>query len=230
SSGTHPASRRRALVSARIAPRAPCGAIERPRQGSQLALSLGAGRTTMRPASFISIAAVIALSASLCAAPAVAGTFSRVQILLPGETAAPGTTTGKTGTPSYQTANIPFTITVRACDSQWNLVNTVTDAIQILSTDASATLPPATQLQAGTRTFTVTLNAAGNFSFQAHDQSDLTIPDGASSSVKTQVIQGFKFTTLDASQRAGVAFAMTITAVDPSLARVQGFNGVVNLK
>src|SRR5262249_23790715 len=131
---------------------------------------------------------------------------------------------------SYQTANIPFTITVRACDSQWNLVNTVTDAIQILSTDASATLPPATQLQAGTRTFTVTLNAAGNFSFQAHDQSDLTIPDGASSSVRTQVIQGFKFTTLDHSQRAGVPFAMTITAVDPSLARVQGFNGVVNLK
>ena len=184
----------------------------------------------MRPASFISIAAAIALSASLFAAPATAGTFSRLQVLVPGETAAPGTSTGKTGTPSYQTANIPFTITVRACDSQWNLVNTVTDAIQILATDASATLPPTTQLQAGTRTFTVTLNAAGNFSFQAHDQSDLTIPDGASSSVRTQVIQGFKFSTLDHSQRAGVPFSMTITAVDPSLARVQGFNGVVNLK
>ena len=124
----------------------------------------------MRPASFISIAAVIALAASLTAAPAAAGPFSRLQILVPGETAAPGTSTGKTGTPRYQTANTPFTITVRACDSQWNLVNTVTDAIQILSSDASATLPPATQLQAGVGTFTVTLNAAGNFNFQAHDQ------------------------------------------------------------
>ena len=184
----------------------------------------------MRPASFISIAAAIALSGSLCAAPAVAGSFSRLQILLPGETAAPGTSTGKTGTPSYQTANMPFTITVRACDSQWNLVNTVTDAIQILSTDASATLPASAQLQSGTRTFTVTLNAAGNFSLQAHDQSDITIPDGSSSTVRTQVLQGFRFSTIDNSQRAGVAFSITITAVDPSLARVQGFNGVVNLR
>jgi hypothetical protein len=184
----------------------------------------------MRPASIISIAAAIALSASLYAAPAAAGPFSRLQILVPGETAAPGTSTGKTGTASYQTANIPFTITVRACDSQWNLVNTVTDAIQILSTDASATLPPASQLQAGTRQFTVTLNSAGNFSFQAHDQSDITIPDGASSSVRSQVLQGFRFSTIDNSQRAGQAFSITITAVDPTLARVQGFNGVVNLK
>jgi hypothetical protein len=184
----------------------------------------------MRPASFICVAAAIALAASLCASPAAAGPFSRLQVLLPGETAAPGTSTGKTGTPRNQTANIPFTITVRACDNQWNLVNTVTDAIQILATDPSATLPPATQLQAGTGTFAVTLNAAGNFNFQAHDQSDITIPDGASASVRTQVLMGFRFSTLENSQRAGVSFSMTITAVDPSIATVTGFNGVVNLK
>jgi len=182
----------------------------------------------MRP--FISIAAAIVLGTSLCAGPAVAGPFSRLQILLPGETAAPGTASGKTGTASYQAANIPFNITVRACDSQWNLVNTVTDAVQILATDAGATLPSPAQLQSGTRTFSVTLNAAGNFSFQAHDQSDITIPDGSSGSVHTQVLQGFRFSTIDNSQRAGVAFSITITAVDPTLARVQGFNGVVNLK
>jgi Big-like domain-containing protein/flagellar hook capping protein FlgD len=184
----------------------------------------------MRPASFISIAAAIVLGTSLCAGPAVAGPFSRLQILLPGETAAPGTASGKTGTPSNQTANIPFNITVRSCDSQWNLVNTVTDAVQILSTDASASLPASAQLQAGTRTFTVTLNSAGNFSFQAHDQSDITIPDGSSATVKTQVLQGFRFSTVDNSQRAGQAFSITITAVDPTLAKVTGFNGVVNLK
>ena len=184
----------------------------------------------MRPASFISIAAAIVLGTSLCAGPAVAGPFSRLQILLPGETAAPGTASGKTGTPSNQTANIPFNITVRACDSQWNLVNTVTDAVQILSTDASASLPASAQLQAGTRTFTVTLNSAGNFSFQAHDQSDITIPDGSSATVKTQVLQGFRFSTVDNSQRAGQAFSITVTAVDPTLAKVTGFNGVVNLK
>jgi hypothetical protein len=184
----------------------------------------------MRPASFISIAAALALSASLAAVPAAAASFSRLQILLPGETAAPGTSTGKTGTPKPQVANLPFTITVRACDNQWNLVNTATDAIQILSTDASATLPAAGQLTGGTQAYTVTLNAAGNFSFQAHDQSDLTIPDGSSASVPTQVLMGFRFSSTGRSKTAGVSFSMTITAVDPSLNTVQGFNGVVNLK
>src|SRR5207244_9508615 len=123
-----------------------------------------------------------------------------------------------------------FHSTARACDSQWNLVNTVTDAVQILSTDASASLPAAAQLQAGTRSYTVTLNSAGNFGFQAHDQSDITIPDGSSATVKTQVLQGFRFSTVDNSQRAGQAFSITVTAVDPTLAKVSGFNGVVNLK
>ena len=184
----------------------------------------------MRPASLISVAAAIALATTLCAGAAAAGPFSRLQILLPGETAAPGTSSGKTGSASNQTANIPFTITVRACDSQWNLVNTVTDAIQVLASDQSATLPAPAQLQAGTRTFTVTLNSAGNFTFQAHDQSDLTIPDGGSASVRSQVLQGFRFSTIDNSQRAGQSFSVTITAVDPTLAKVTGFNGVVNLK
>jgi len=184
----------------------------------------------MRPASFIRIAAAIALAASLWSAPAAAGPFSRLQVLLPGETAAPGTSTGKTGTPRAQVANIPFTVTVRACDSQWNLVNTVTDVIQVLASDASATLPAAAQLQSGARTFTVTLNAAGNFNFSAHDQSDITIPDGASSAVKSQVLLGFRFSSIESSQRAGVPFRITLTAVDPAISKVTGFNGVVNLK
>ncbi|HEY2956501.1 MAG TPA: FlgD immunoglobulin-like domain containing protein [Candidatus Eisenbacteria bacterium] len=185
----------------------------------------------MRPASSIRTAAAIALAASLWGAPAAAGPFSRLQVLLPGETAAPGSSTGKSGSAKSQVANIPFTITVRACDSQWNLVNTVTDVIEVLASDESATLPSAVQLQAGTRTYTVTLNSAGNFTLYAHDQSDITIPDGASASVKTQVLLGFRFSHVDPhDQRAGVAFPMTITAVDPSLSTVSGFNGVVSLK
>ena len=49
-------------------------------------------------------------------------------------------------------------------------------------------------------------------------------------SVQSQVLQGFRFSTIDNSQRAGQAFSVTITAVNPSLQRVTGFNGVVNLK
>src|SRR6266850_5744938 len=88
--------------------------------------------------------------------PAVAAPYTRLQVLLPGETAAPGTPGGKTGSPLAQTAGVPFQITVRACDDQWNLVTGVSDVIQVLASDASATLPAPAQLQSGTRTTTAT--------------------------------------------------------------------------
>jgi len=169
------------------------------------------------------------------AAPAAAGPFARLQVLLPGESAAPGTVSGKTGTPRAQTAGTAFDITVRACDMQWNTVATVTDAIQILSSDQSALLPTPAQLVAGTRIYTVTLNAAGTFTLFAHDQTDGTIPDGSSSPVSVSVLKGFRFSipTHDnrpRTQTAGVPFTVTIDAVDPADNLVRGFSGTVSLK
>src|SRR6185503_2491897 len=43
-----------------------------------------------------------------------AGPFTKLQLLVPGETAAPGTSSGKTGTPSGQTVGSPFPVTVSA--------------------------------------------------------------------------------------------------------------------
>ena len=86
--------------------------------------------------------------------------FTRLQVLLPGESAAPGTATGKFGTPASQVVGIPFNVQVRACDSSWNTVTSITDVVRLTSTDATATLPAATSLQAGTRTLSVTVNAA----------------------------------------------------------------------
>ena len=173
---------------------------------------------------------VVVLAAQLSAAPAIAGPFSRLQVLLPGETAAPGTSSGKTGTPDAQTAGVPFSVTVNACDSNWDLVPTVTHSIRILSSDASASLPAAAQLVAGTRSYMVILNAGGNFTIQAHDQSDVTIPDGTSSSVRSIILQSLEFSNISNSQTAGVAFATTITAKDPNGDIVSGFSGSVNLR
>src|SRR5689334_890821 len=106
----------------------------------------------------------LALTASLgatLASPAAAGPFTRIQVLLPGESAAPGTPSGKTGAPRAQTVGVPFTITVKACDDTWTPVTSVTHAVQVLSSDASATLPAPAQLVSGVRTFSVTLNASG---------------------------------------------------------------------
>ena len=47
------------------------------------------------------------------------GPFAKLQLLVPGETAAPGTTTGKTGTPTAQIGrHAAFTVTVNAVDAQ----------------------------------------------------------------------------------------------------------------
>src|SRR5439155_12923639 len=69
-----------------------------------------------------------------------AGTFTKLQLLVPGETAAPGTATGKTGTPSAQTAGTAFTVTVNAVDANWNLVSS-THTVGITSSDTNAVLP-----------------------------------------------------------------------------------------
>src|SRR5207248_1758303 len=45
-----------------------------------------------------------------------AGAFVKLQLLVPGETAAPGTAAGKTGTPTAQTAGAAFNVTVNAVD------------------------------------------------------------------------------------------------------------------
>ncbi|MBI2763979.1 MAG: Ig-like domain-containing protein, partial [Chloroflexi bacterium] len=47
----------------------------------------------------------------------VAGAFAKLQLLVPGETAAPGTVSGKTGSPSTQTVGVAFNITVNAVDA-----------------------------------------------------------------------------------------------------------------
>src|SRR5207247_3890708 len=63
------------------------------------------------------------------------GAFSKLQLLVPGETAAPGSASGKTGTPTSSTAATAFNITVNAVDNFWNVVNTITDTVDIASTD-----------------------------------------------------------------------------------------------
>src|SRR5205085_5322284 len=71
---------------------------------------------------------------------------TKMQILVPGETAAPNTPTGKTGTPVTIAAGIPFTITANAVDPSWNVMPAVTDTVAITSTDAGAILPANTRL------------------------------------------------------------------------------------
>src|SRR5205814_1046447 len=69
-----------------------------------------------------------------------AGAFVKLQVLVPGETAAPGTATGKTGLPTARTANTAFNVTINAVDANWNLVSS-THTVATTSSDANALLP-----------------------------------------------------------------------------------------
>jgi hypothetical protein len=171
----------------------------------------------------------LVLAAQLFAGLAIAGPFTQLQVLLPGETAAPGTASGKTGSPKAQTAGVPFFVTVNACDATWNTVPSVTHSIRILSSDASASLPAAAQLVAGTGTYLVILNADGNFSIYAHDQSDVTVPDGVSTPVRSFAIQHLDVSNINSAQTAGGSFAVTITARNANGELASGFGGAVDL-
>ncbi len=100
--------------------------------------------------------------------------FTKLQLLMPGETAAPRTALGKTGTPDPQQAGIAFTVTVNAVDASWRLAATADDTVDITSSDATATLPADAALSGGTATFSVTFGTAGTATVTASDVSDAT--------------------------------------------------------
>jgi hypothetical protein len=179
----------------------------------------------------LALACVVLAVAGSGTPDAMAGPYTRLQVLLPGETAAPGTSSGKTGTPRAQTTGVPFSVTVRACDDTWATVATVTNVVQVLSSDASASLPAPTQLVAGQGNFQVTFNAGGTFTLFVHDESDGTIPDGTSASVSSLVLQGFEFSRVtQKNQYAGLPMTVTLTARDPNGNVVTGFSGAVRLR
>jgi hypothetical protein len=65
------------------------------------------------------------------------GTYTKLQVLLPGETAAPGTPTGKTGTPTPLKVGDTFYITVNAVDNEWYPIKGINNYVELTSTDPS---------------------------------------------------------------------------------------------
>ncbi len=177
------------------------------------------------------IAALLAAAVMLLPASAAAQTVTRLQVLLPGEQAAPGTVAGKIGVPSAQTVGVPFDIVVRACDDQWRTVAGVSDVVHIASSDAGATLPADGPLSDGEATLTVALNAAGDFTFSAGDVSDPTLPVATSASVQALVLQGFVFSEIhQKNQYAGQPMQIELWAVDPAGQPVSGYHGPIQLQ
>lgn len=68
------------------------------------------------------------------------GTTTKLLIVLPGETYAPGTATGKTGTANQPASGAQFTFMVYATDASWNYTE-AEPTVRVTSSDGGATLP-----------------------------------------------------------------------------------------
>ncbi len=140
--------------------------------------SADAGQRTLSAAATFKAAAAQTVSATEGARTGTSATvtitaaaFSKLQILVPGETSVPGSATGRTGAPTAQQANTPFNVTVSAVDAYWNAVSSA-DAVAITSSDPLAVLPPDAALVAGSGTFAVTLQSSGSATLTATDVTD----------------------------------------------------------
>ena len=109
---------------------------------------------------------------------------TQLQVLLPGETNAPNTTTGKIGTPSPQTTGITFDLTINACDANWNIAST-SDTVAFTSDDGSAWLPINTALVKGTVTIVgnTYFGSPGTWSITATDVTTNAVSAGTSTPI-----------------------------------------------
>jgi len=110
------------------------------------------------------------------------GSFAKLQLLIPGETATPGLDPGKTGTPTAQTVGVAFNITANAVDANWNLINT-NDTVHFTSSDTGAVLPLDAPLSGGTGVFSVTFQNAGSQTVTVSDVTHPAITSGTSAPV-----------------------------------------------
>ena len=112
--------------------------------------------------------------------------FSKLQVLVPGETGAPGTATGKNGNPTVQGLGAPFNVTVNAVDLYFNfLAGAPADSISIVVTNelGVSTASPVVDapLAGGTVVFGITFTASGPTNYiVAADVTNPAITNGLS--------------------------------------------------
>ncbi|HVV00434.1 MAG TPA: hypothetical protein VHH88_03670 [Verrucomicrobiae bacterium] len=113
-------------------------------------------------------------------------TFTQLQVLLPGETNAPDTETGKTGTPTPVSPGSLVNVTVNAVDANFHIVNVSGDVVSLTTDDGSAITPNDTALANGTMSGIIQFNSTGSWTVTATDTTDTSKTPGTSSSLTVQ--------------------------------------------
>jgi hypothetical protein len=115
--------------------------------------------------------------------------FTKLLVLLPGETAAPGTPTGRSGTPDPVMVWTPFDLTVIAVDENWYPVRGVNHVITLSSDDTAFTFGNNVQMVNGVANFPgVYFGNEGTFTITATSVDDPT-KTGTSTPVRVGPLQ-----------------------------------------
>lgn len=113
-------------------------------------------------------------------------TATQLQVLLPGETNAPGTATGKTGTPTVESVDGLVTVTVNMVDSTWHLVSS-SDSVSLSSSTNPSAGTATGSLVGGTVQITDWyFDTAGSQTITASDTTSTNILSNTSSAVTAQ--------------------------------------------
>ena len=81
---------------------------------------------------------------------------------------------------------------MNATDDNWNVIS-VSDLVQLTTSDPYAILPPVTNLTNGTATLSVTINSNGTHTITADDITDPTVANGVSPSFEVVEVLYFNF-------------------------------------
>ncbi|TMQ70917.1 MAG: hypothetical protein E6K80_07065 [Candidatus Eisenbacteria bacterium] len=152
--------------------------------------------------------------------------FSRVQLVVPGETVLPGSVAGKTGSPATQSAGQAFTVNVWATDAYWNPVPSA-DNVRITSNDPAANTPVTGVLSNGFRQLSVSLGTVGTQTLTVSDLSSGSIQGMTSPGIQVipAGVNKFVIATIASPQTAGVPTAVTIRATDANGNTIPNYAG-----
>ena len=136
-----------------------------------------------------------------------------------------------TGFPSSTTAGVAASFTVIAKDAYGNTVTGYTGQVRFSSTDVQAGLPANytfSASDAGVHTFNATLKTAGLQSLTVTDTLVSTLT-GSESNISVQAAAATHFrVTAPTNAQVGVAFNVTVTAIDAYGNVATGYTGTVH--
>jgi hypothetical protein len=143
------------------------------------------------------------------------GPFSRVQIVVPGQSALPGSVTGVIGSPATQGAGQLFHADVFATDAYWNPVPT-SDVVRVTSSDPAANTPLTDALANGYRQFSVSLGTVGTQTLSVTDQTNGAIDGMTTESIMVipNAAHHFVIDPFATPVVAGDSVSVTIRATD----------------